>query len=96
MRKLFLLLFLAFIGLLISCSDSTKFRLISSKQTGIYFDNSIVETDSFHIMSYEYIYNGAGVGTGDLNNDNLTDIVFAGNQVSPGFILTRVILNSGI
>jgi hypothetical protein len=41
-------------------------------------------------MSYEYIYNGAGVGVGDLNNDQLPDIIFAGNQVSP-----RVYLNLG-
>lgn len=41
-------------------------------------------------MSYEYIYNGAGVGIGDLNNDGFQDIIFAGNQVSP-----RVYLNSG-
>jgi hypothetical protein len=41
-------------------------------------------------MKYEYIYNGAGVGIGDLNNDGLQDIIFAGNQVSP-----RVYLNQG-
>jgi hypothetical protein len=41
-------------------------------------------------MKYEYIYNGAGVGIADLNNDGLPDIIFAGNQVSP-----RVYLNLG-
>jgi hypothetical protein len=41
-------------------------------------------------MSYEYIYNGAGVGVGDLNNDGLQDLVFSANQVSP-----RVYLNEG-
>jgi enediyne biosynthesis protein E4 len=50
----------------------------------------ITETDSFHVMSYEYIYNGAGVGIGDLNNDGLQDIVFAANMVSP-----KVYLNKG-
>jgi hypothetical protein len=68
---------------LISCSESTKFKALSPKKTGITFNNTVVETDSFHVISYEYIYNGAGVGIGDLNNDNLPDIVFAGNQVSP-------------
>lgn len=75
---------------LISCSEPTKFRALSSKWTGIDFNNVITETDSFHVLSYEYIYNGAGVGIGDLNNDNLPDIVFAGNQVSP-----RIYLNQG-
>jgi hypothetical protein len=41
-------------------------------------------------MNYEYIYNGAGTGIADLNNDGLPDIVFAGNQVSP-----RVYINEG-
>jgi hypothetical protein len=75
---------------LISCSESPKFRLLSSNETGIDFNNSITETDSLNILSYQYIYNGAGVGIGDLNNDGLQDIVFAGNQVSP-----RVYLNIG-
>jgi enediyne biosynthesis protein E4 len=77
-------------GLLISCSESPKFKILSSKHTGIEFKNTIVPTDSFHVMSYEYIYNGAGVGIGDLNNDGLQDLVFAGNQVSP-----RIYLNQG-
>lgn len=76
--------------MLVSCSKSSKFELINSGKTGIDFNNSITETDSLHIMSYEYIYNGAGVGIGDLNNDGLQDIIFAGNQVS-----SRIYLNSG-
>ena len=76
--------------LLFSCSYSTKFRLLPASQTGIDFTNTITETDSFHVMSYEYIYNGAGVGIGDLNNDGLQDVIFAGNQVS-----SRVYLNEG-
>ncbi|MEI8224508.1 MAG: VCBS repeat-containing protein [Bacteroidota bacterium] len=63
---------------------------MNSKRTGIDFKNTITETDSFNVMKYEYIYNGAGVGIADLNNDGLQDIVFAGNQVSP-----RVYLNQG-
>ena len=75
---------------LISCSESSRFKLLTSKQTGITFNNIITETDSFHVMSYEYIYNGAGVGVGDLNNDGLQDLIFAANQVSP-----RIYLNMG-
>ncbi|MFN8241284.1 MAG: VCBS repeat-containing protein [Bacteroidales bacterium] len=76
--------------LLVACSESPKFKLMDSSKTGIDFQNTITETDSFHIMSYEYIYNGAGVGVGDLNNDGLQDLVFAGNQVN-----SRVYLNLG-
>jgi len=86
--KKYLLIF--FTGLLISCSDSPRFQRLSADQTGIDFSNSIVETDSFHVLNNEYIYNGGGVGIGDLNNDGLPDIVFTGNMVSP-----RVYLNAG-
>src|SRR5664279_3955631 len=75
---------------MISCSHPTKYRLLSSKKTGISFSNTITESDSFNLMKYEYIYNGAGVGIADLNNDGLPDIIFAGNQVSP-----RIYLNQG-
>ena len=90
MRKLFLLTLLLLAVFFISCKDATKFRLIDSSKTGIDFRNTITETDSFNVITYEYIYNGAGVGAGDLNNDGLADLVFAGNQVSP-----RVYLNEG-
>ena len=74
----------------ISCTENTKFRLLDSERTGIDFSNTITETDSFNVITYEYIYNGAGVGAGDLNNDGLADLIFAGNQVSP-----KVYLNQG-
>ncbi|MGE5418887.1 MAG: CRTAC1 family protein, partial [Chloroflexota bacterium] len=77
-------------GLLVSCSDNESlFHVVPSRRTGIEFNNLISETDSFHVMSYEYIYNGAGVGVGDFNNDGLPDLVFAGNQVSPAAYLNE-------
>jgi hypothetical protein len=90
MKKFYLLTDLLLSVLMISCSESTKFRLLDSSKTGIDFQNTITETDSFNVMTYEFIYNGAGVGIGDLNNDGLQDIVFAGNQVS-----SRIYLNEG-
>lgn len=87
MRNLLILMLALF---LFSCSESSRFKLMSSGRTGIDFKNTVTETDSFHVMSYEYIYNGAGVGIGDLNNDGLQDLIFAGNQVSP-----KAYLNSG-
>ena len=87
MRFLILILFSAF---LFSCSKSDQFELLDSKRTGIDFNNNISVADSFNILTHEHISNGAGVGIGDLNNDGLADIVFAGNKVSP-----RIYLNSG-
>jgi len=73
--------------MLFSCSKTTRFEYLDPAKTGVDFSNTITESDSFNVMIYEYIYNGAGVGIGDLNNDGLQDIVFAGNQVSPGVYL---------
>jgi hypothetical protein len=37
-------------------------RLIPPSDTGIDFVNEITESDSFNILTEEYIYNGGGVG----------------------------------
>ena len=90
MRKLYLPVFVLSAMVLISCSESTKFRMLSSNRTGIDFRNTITESDSFNVLTYEYIYNGGGVGVCDLNLDGLPDIIFAGNQVS-----SKAYLNEG-
>ncbi len=59
----------------------TLFILKDPGDTGIHFSNTIEESDSFNIISYEYIYNGGGVGIADFNNDGFQDIFFSGNQV---------------
>lgn len=78
--------------LLSACSradEKTLFQLLPSSDTGIAFKNELTETDSFNVLSFEYIYNGAGVGVGDVNNDGLTDIFFAGNMVPSALYLNK-------
>jgi len=75
---------------LVACSEKSRFELLSPKRTGIRFNNRVEESDSLHVLKFEYIHNGAGVGVADLNNDGLMDLIFAGNQVS-----CRVYLNQG-
>ena len=74
---LFLFFFLS------ACEKKVKtlFELMPADRTGVDFINTIEETDSFNILTYEYIYNGGGVGVADFNNDGMQDLVFSGNQV---------------
>lgn len=69
--------------------EKTLFQLLPSSETGITFNNKLIESDSFNVLSFEYIYNGAGVGVGDVNNDGLTDIFFAGNMVPSSLYLNK-------
>jgi len=70
-------------------SPHTLFRLLSADDTGIDFSNTITETDSFNILTYEYIYNGGGVAVADFNNDGLQDIFFTGNEVPNKLYINR-------
>lgn len=68
-----------------SCTNEKNaklFELLDAKATGLDFNNKIFESDSFNILTYEYIYNGGGVAVADFNNDSIVDIFFTANQVS--------------
>jgi hypothetical protein len=74
------------------CGDEDRplFRLLSPEQTGVSFANTIATNDSVNIQTDVYVYNGAGVAIGDIDNDGLPDIFFPGNMVS-----SRLYLNKG-
>ncbi|MDT7830162.1 FG-GAP-like repeat-containing protein [Pricia sp. S334] len=67
-----------------------RFHAIGPSISGLDFNNQLSENDSINIIDNEFVYNGAGVAIGDLNNDGLDDIFFAGNQVD-----NRLYLNLG-
>jgi enediyne biosynthesis protein E4 len=77
---------------LISCiRDKDKlFTSLPHGRTGIDFKNWIKESETFNVLEYGYLYNGAGVAVGDVNNDGLPDIFFSGN-----FAPSRLYLNKG-
>jgi len=77
---------------LAGCSRNGQplFKLLSPEVTGVTFANTITTNDSLNVQTDVYVYNGAGVGVGDIDNDGLPDIFFAGNMVS-----SRLYLNKG-
>ncbi len=80
---------LATFGCSTPVNDTPVFSLIGPSESGIEFDNMIEENDSLNALVFEYVYNGAGVGIGDFNNDNQPDIFFAGNTVTSRLYLNR-------
>jgi enediyne biosynthesis protein E4 len=57
-------------------------ELLNAEQSGINFKNTIQENGKYNHVIWDYVYNGAGVAIGDINNDGLPDIYFTGNQVA--------------
>jgi hypothetical protein len=77
-------------GCTIAERERPLFKLLSPNETGVSFANTITTSDSLNIQTDVYVYNGAGVGVGDIDNDGLADLFFAGNMVS-----SRLYLNKG-
>jgi hypothetical protein len=80
--KFFLALILVFCGLGHTHIYSQLFSLLPKEQTGIDFTNHVVESRYLNIFTYEYLFNGSGTCIGDINNDGLNDVFFAGNMMA--------------
>lgn len=65
------------------------FQLVPSRASGIDFNNRLAPDDTINILTFEYLYNGGGVGVGDFNNDGFPDIFFAGSQVPGKLYMNR-------
>jgi hypothetical protein len=70
----------AVLWLLSACSPPPLFRERKPEETGITFSNTIRENRSVNMLTYEYLYNGGGVGIGDFNNDGRPDIYFTASM----------------
>ena len=66
------------------------FQQLTPGHTGVSFANTITTSDSVNVQTDVFVYNGAGVAVGDIDNDGLPDIFFSGNMVS-----SRLYLNKG-
>jgi len=93
LRILFLIGFILFFS---TCSKESKsfkepsiFQTIAPSESGIDFNNAIIENDSMNYFQYGYFYMGGGVSIGDLNGDGLADVYFTGNMVPNKLYLNK-------
>jgi len=87
-----LILFSLISLIILSCkkqNDDVLFELLSSEDTGIKFSNNLKEDEKLNILTYEYFYNGGGVGIGDINNDGLQDVILGGNMAESKLYLNK-------
>jgi len=68
----------------------TLFTRLPSSETGVAFENRLVESREFNVFTYRNYYNGGGVALGDLTGDGLPEIVLTANVGGP-----RLYLNLG-
>ncbi|MDX2135897.1 MAG: VCBS repeat-containing protein [Saprospiraceae bacterium] len=64
-------------------------QLLTPEQSGIDFQNRIIETYDNNITTNINIYNGGGVAVLDINNDNLPDLYFIGANGPNGLFLNE-------
>jgi len=67
----------------------TVFELLDAKETGVDFENTIVDHPQHNILLYANYYGGGGVGIADFNNDGLQDLYFTGNLVGDELYLNE-------
>lgn len=65
------------------------FELVPTEHSGLTFTNNIIENDSINYFRFMHLYMGAGVATGDINNDGLPDLFFNSNMEANQLYLNK-------
>jgi enediyne biosynthesis protein E4 len=71
-------------------SEGRLFTLLPSSYTGVRFENRLADTQDMNIFAYRNYYNGGGVALGDLNGDDLPEMLLTANMGG-----SRLYLNEG-
>lgn len=84
-----LYLYLCFYILLFSCKSEKKdnytpppdplFVQLPASETGLNFTNEVEDGSEYNILTYRNFYNGGGIAIGDINNDQLPDVLLTAN-----------------
>ncbi|MCC5915375.1 MAG: VCBS repeat-containing protein [Balneolaceae bacterium] len=90
MQNRYLLSIIGLFLLITGCrQEPASFERLSPDRTGIDFENTVEETADFNILTYEYIYNGAGVAAADFSGNGYPDLFFVGNMAENRLYLNR-------
>src|SRR5882672_7195026 len=71
---------LVLVSHMVHSQKSPLFELVPPALSGVNFKNTLEESPTANVLTYEYFYNGGGIAIGDINNDGLEDIYFSANM----------------
>ena len=72
-----------------SNTELQLFSAVPSAKSNITFNNRVEENFENFFAIFNYVYNGAGVAIGDINNDGLSDVYLIGNEVPNKLYLNK-------
>ena len=75
---------------LVSCRQEDTATLFTlEKNTGINFENKVIDGSIENSFYYRNYYNGGGVAIGDINNDGLCDVFLTSNMGENALYLNK-------
>ena len=69
--------------------DGALFSSLPASETGLAFENRIEESPEVNVFTYRNVFNGGGVGIGDVDGDGRPDVYLTANQGPNKLFLNR-------